>query len=178
MIINGSLIAAFLAGSCFVVVHSRVLHEASHFGLTNNQTLNRVLSYIYSFPTLCITSWELQHVINHHQYTNYMVEEDDQIQLADIDIASFDEINEIANRLPISKWMWSKLLYIVIPVIYVLSPIIIGINNAQSLVRNQMIVHDSGRVKVKSHKKFPFDALLLIIVQASIIGYMAYAHGV
>ena len=107
-----------------------------------------------------------------------MVEEDDQIQLADIDIASFDEINEIANRLPISKWMWSKLLYIVIPVIYVLSPIIIGINNAQSLVRNQMIVHDSGRVKVKSHKKFPFDALLLIIVQASIIGYMAYAHGV
>jgi hypothetical protein len=38
-------------------------------------------------------------------------------------------------------------------------------------------VHDSGKIKVKSHQAFAYDALLLIIIQASIIGYMVATHG-
>lgn len=122
--------AAFLAGLLYVVVHCRTLHEGSHFSLSNNQTINRFVSYLYSFPTICVTSWELQHVINHHQYTNYMPEEDGVAQLADIDIVSYDMVCDIANKLPISRWLWSKLLLLVIPFIFVFSPIVLGTNNA------------------------------------------------
>jgi len=79
MIQNGNIMASFLAGCIYVVVHCRILHEGSHFSLTTNQKLNRAISYLYSYPTICITSWELQHVINHHQFTNYMGEEADEI---------------------------------------------------------------------------------------------------
>ena len=79
--------------------------------------------------------------------------------------------------LPISKWLWSKLLFILIPLVYVFTPIVIGLNNAISLLRRSSIVHDSGNVQVKSHQKFAHDALLLIIIQASIIGYMVATHG-
>jgi len=76
MIANGSILFAFLAGAVYVIVNCRMTHEGSHFSLTTNQTLNYVIANLYAYPTICVTSWELQHVINHHQYTNYMSEED------------------------------------------------------------------------------------------------------
>ena len=36
---------------------------------------------------------------------------------------------------------------------------------------------DEGTVKVKSHMNFAVDALALLLIQMSIIGYIAYHHG-
>ena len=64
-----------------------------------------------------------------------MPEEDGVAQLADIDIVSYDLVCDIANKLPISRWMWSKLVLLIIPFVYILSPVVIGINNAYSLLK-------------------------------------------
>lgn len=130
MIANGSILFAFLAGAVYVMVNCRMTHEGSHFSLTTNQTLNYVIANLYAYPTICVTSWELQHVINHHQYTNYMAEESDEVQLIDIDAASYDLVCEIANNLNVSKTVWKMLVLIIIPFVYIFSPIIIGTNNA------------------------------------------------
>lgn len=66
----GSCLSAFAAGILFVVVNARLLHEAGHFGLSARWWVNRIICLCWAVPTLCATSWELQHVLSHHQYTN------------------------------------------------------------------------------------------------------------
>lgn len=149
MIQNGNFIAAFLAGITYVMVHCRILHEGSHFSLTPYQKLNRVMSYLYSYPTICITSWELQHVINHHQYTNYMGEEADEIQLIDIDAVSFDRICAFANSLNVSQRTWKMIVTFIIPLVFLQTPVSVGLLNAYNVLKRGGLVGDS--VKVKSH---------------------------
>jgi len=67
---SGSCLAAFASGVLFVVVNARLLHEAGHFGLSTNWMVNRAICLFWAVPTLCATSWDLQHVLSHHQYTN------------------------------------------------------------------------------------------------------------
>ena len=102
MIAKGSALFAFMAGMTYVIVHCRMTHEGSHFSLTTNQRLNYIIANLYAYPTICVTSWELQHVINHHQYTNYLPEEANQLQLLDVDAIAYDSLCDLANSLPIS----------------------------------------------------------------------------
>jgi len=150
MIQGGCVMAAFLAGVTYGVVHTRILHEGSHFSLTNNQTFNRVISYIYSYPTICITSWELQHVINHHQYTNYMNEEADEIQLVDIDAIAYDGICAFANSLDVSRTTWQIIVTCLIPFVFIQTPFGVGPINAYSLLKRKALINGDS-VKVKSH---------------------------
>lgn len=144
------MMAAFIAGCVYVVVHCRILHEGSHFSLTPYQKFNRAISYLYCYPTICITSWELQHVINHHQYTNYMGEEADEIQLIDIDAVAYDGICSFANSLDISQQTWKILVTFVIPLVFMQTPFGVGIINAYSLLKSKAIIGDAT-CKVKSH---------------------------
>jgi len=86
-------------------------------------------------------------------------------------------ICEIANKLDVSKDVWRILVSIIIPFVFVYSPIIIGWNNAQSLLRRKSIVNETDTIKVKSHVKFAWDALALMLIQISIISYITYHHG-
>ena len=134
MIANGSVLGAFLAGAVYVVVHCRMTHEGSHFSLTTNQTLNYIIANLYAYPTICVTSWELQHVINHHQYTNYLPEEANELQLLDVDAIAYDSLCDLANSLPISQYVWKKLLLPIIPLIFINSPASIGTGNAYKIL--------------------------------------------
>ena len=83
---------------------------------------------------------------------------------------------DIANRLPVSQGVWKKIILLIVPFIYVMSPFGIGVSNAYKILTQGGISHDNI-LKVKSHRKFASDALALIIVQISILGYMTHAHG-
>ena len=63
-----------------------------------------------------------------------------------------------------------------IPFIFVASPFSIGVANAYKILTDGGI--GSGNIlKVKSHRKFAWDALNLILINIAIIGYMAHMHG-
>eukprot|EP00937_MAST-01D_sp_MAST-1D-sp2_P007509 g7509.t1 len=69
-VVHSNALAAFVAGVVFVVVNARVLHEGGHFGLSTRPWVNRAACLAWAIPTLCASTWELQHVLSHHQYTN------------------------------------------------------------------------------------------------------------
>jgi len=104
-------------------------------------------------------------------------EEANELQLVDVDAVAYDMLCDLANSLPVSKYVWSKLLLIVIPFIYISTPFMIGTSNATNILLKGGISHEDI-LKVKSHRKFAYDALLLLLVQATIIGYMTYNHGI
>jgi len=135
-----------------------------------------MIANLYAYPTLCVSSWELQHVINHHQYTNYLPEEANEYQLVDVDAVSYDWLCDIANSLPVSQAVWKKLLIVLIPLVYATTPISVGAGNAYKVLTQGGIGVDNI-LKVKSHRKYPWDAAALLLIQISIIGYMAHIHG-
>lgn len=64
----------------------------------------------------------------------------------------------------------------VIPLVFLQTPVSVGLLNAYNVLKSGSLIGDS--VRVKSHQKFALDAVLLFVVQASIISYMAYTHGI
>lgn len=48
-------------------------HDSSHFACVKNSKLNRILSFIGGWPIMFNSSaWVVQHVVQHHQFTNSM----------------------------------------------------------------------------------------------------------
>ena len=92
MYTEGCFLSALVVGCMYSVVNARFIHEGSHQSLSTSPFLNRVVSLAYGPPAMCISTWEMQHVISHHQYTNYLPEELHRFQLTDIDAAAYDSL--------------------------------------------------------------------------------------
>ena len=90
MYTEGCFLSALVVGGMFTVVNARMIHEGSHQSLTTSPFLNRIISLAYGPPVMCVSTWEMQHVISHHQYTNYLPDELHRFQLTDIDAAQYD----------------------------------------------------------------------------------------
>mmetsp|Transcript_55863 Transcript_55863/g.120813 ORF Transcript_55863/g.120813 Transcript_55863/m.120813 type:complete len:527 (+) Transcript_55863:133-1713(+) len=66
----GSQAAVFLLPFVSWIVSSNLAHDASHFAISRRPWLNRLASYT-SLPFFFgSTGWHLQHVVQHHVYTN------------------------------------------------------------------------------------------------------------
>ncbi|KAL0480099.1 fatty acid desaturase FADB [Acrasis kona] len=67
--VKGYWAAMFLFPLAYWVLGVNTFHDASHFSLFKNQTLNHYFTHI--FPAFASShTWYHQHVIGHHQYTN------------------------------------------------------------------------------------------------------------
>ena len=169
-------LSALIVGGMFVVVNARMIHEGSHFSLTTSPFLNRIISLAYAYPVMCVSTWELQHVICHHQYTNYLPDELNKLQLTDIDALQFDFLCQLSRNLNISSSTWTLIVAALTPFAFVYSPFIVGPWYAYNVVMNQAIF--SGDVcKVKSHSKVSPDAVLCLICHFVCNLYMVYYFG-
>lgn len=169
-------LSAIVAGGMFVIVNARMIHEGSHQSLTTSPFLNRIISLAYSYPVMCVSTWELQHVISHHQYTNYLPDELHNYQLTDIDACQYDFMCYLSRNLNISNTMWTVLMSILTPFAFVYSPFIVGPWYAYCLLRHEAIF--SGDVcKVKKHSNFSPDAVLCLLCHVAQISYLSYNFG-
>jgi hypothetical protein len=165
--------SAVIVGGMFVVVNARMIHEGSHQSLSTSPLFNRIISLAYAYPVMCVSTWELQHVISHHQYTNYLPDELNKFQLTDIDACQYDGLCYLSKNLNIGTTAWTALMAIVTPFAFVYSPFVVGPFYAFCLLRYQAIY--SGDVcKVKSHSKVSPDAALCIIIHIACVSYLTY----
>jgi hypothetical protein len=174
---QGCFISALFAGAMFTIVNTRIIHEGSHHSLTSSPLLNRVLSNLYSYPVISVETWELQHVISHHQYTNYMAEESGKFQLTDIDATQYDMLCHWSRSLDVSTQVWTLLVAAMVPFAFVQALFNIGPYYSYLLLCNQAI--NNGEVcKVNGINKVNIGALLCLVCYAASISYLSYNYGV
>ena len=99
---------------------------------------------------MCVSTWEMQHVISHHQYTNWLPDELHRFQLTDIDACQYDFLCYMSRNLNVSTATWTAIMAMLVPISFVYSPFVVGPIYAFQLLKHQAIY--SGDVcKVKSH---------------------------
>lgn len=124
----------------FTVVNARVLHEGAHCQLTNYPRLNAFLALIYANPCLCRSSWELQHVISHHAYTNYLPEDPNGgEELCDLDATNFESVEQLGRWLNLSRPMWKLALCFIVPFSFLYIGISVGLGKAITLIQQQSL---------------------------------------
>ncbi|KAF9975098.1 sphingolipid delta-4 desaturase [Actinomortierella ambigua] len=92
------VIFAIILGFCGAQVGLNPLHDASHFSVTHNPTVWKILGATHDFLNgASYLVWMYQHMLGHHPYTN--------IAGADPDVATGEP--DVRRIKPHQKWFWN-----------------------------------------------------------------------
>jgi len=104
----GSWAAVVLMPVTAVLVTFNMSHDASHFAISKRPWVNHLASFVSMPLVFAPTSWVIQHVVQHHVYTN---DEDD------VDLYHFlplVRVSRLSKNMPFFKMQW-LLIFFVIP---------------------------------------------------------------
>jgi fatty acid desaturase len=104
---NGHAWGAFLFPACEWLYGAALMHDCSHFAAFANGRLNRLCCAFGGWPVITNSStWTIQHVIQHHQFTN---------MLDDVDLFHFMPLVRVSRLLPNeSHHRWNTLLILLL----------------------------------------------------------------
>ncbi|CAD7928804.1 unnamed protein product [Amoebophrya sp. A120] len=109
MFTRGSLVATLMLPLLQWLYGASISHDASHFAAFPNDTVNRFASLIGGFPLMFNhAAWTIQHVIQHHQFTNL---------IDDVDLFHFRPLVRASRLFNKAEWHTKWQLALIIAVL-------------------------------------------------------------
>lgn len=100
MVLTGYRVGLVLLPICGTLLTFNVSHEASHFGVSSRPLVNRIFTFTSAPMCFNSTAWYIQHIVQHHVYTN---------DEPDVDLYHFLPVartTRFSKYIPAFSWQW------------------------------------------------------------------------
>ena len=172
--ITGNYWFAFGAGIINVLFNVRIFHEAGHFSVSHYPFINKLCYFMFTLPPFCTTTWQIQHNISHHLYTNKLALENNPNNdySYDIDVKQIeDNLISIANCVP--SYLWPYILFLILPFIFIRTMFLFAFEYGLEFLRNKNI----DKIKIFPHSYYSRDIYIFLSLQLISITYLYYTFG-